>query len=49
MSDNNERAGWGDPRYLKPGDCDENGYCVHCGTATVHRAGCIVLAESRPA
>lgn len=34
---------WDDPKYLKPADCDELGYCVHCGTATVHFPGCIVL------
>lgn len=33
---------WGHPRYLKPEDCDELGYCVHCGTATVHRRDCVV-------
>ncbi|MFV8142038.1 hypothetical protein ACNQR7_31115 [Mycolicibacterium senegalense] len=47
MNDNNECDTWDDPKYLKPSDCDESGYCAHCGTATVHRVGCIVLAQSR--
>jgi hypothetical protein len=34
---------WDDPKYVKPADCDELGYCVDCGSATVHRDGCIVL------
>lgn len=37
-------SSWDEVKYLKPDDCDELGYCVHCGTATVHFAGCIVLS-----
>lgn len=37
-------SSWDEVKYLKPDDCDEVGYCVHCGTATVHFAGCIVLS-----
>jgi hypothetical protein len=33
----------GDPRMVKIADCDEDGYCVSCWSATVHRDGCIVL------
>lgn len=34
---------WDDPKYVKPADCDELGYCVDCRSATIHRDGCIVL------
>ena len=27
---------------VSPNDCDEYGYCVACGTATIHMDGCIV-------
>jgi hypothetical protein len=37
---------WDDPKYVKPADCDEDGYCVDCRSATVHRDGCIVLEAS---
>lgn len=37
---------WDDPKYLKPGDCDENGYCLDCGTATVHNQDCVMTRRS---
>lgn len=38
---------WDDPKYLKPADCDELGYCVHCRTATVHSPGCGIYASTQ--
>lgn len=32
-------------KYLKPEDCDERGYCLHCGTATVHYLGCLARPD----
>lgn len=49
LGDERDHDNWEDPKYLKPDDCDELGYCVHCGTATIHRGGCIVLAAPNPA
>jgi hypothetical protein len=43
MSDHDN---WDDPKYVKPADCDEDGYCVDCRSATVHHGGCIVLTKS---
>ena len=37
-------SSWADPRYVKPADCCEDGYCVDCRSATVHGDGCIGLA-----
>ena len=35
-----EHDTWDDPRYVKPADCDKDGYCVHCGRGAVHRDDC---------
>jgi hypothetical protein len=36
---------WGDAKYLKPDDCDEAGYCLDCGTASVHKPDCVVVDD----
>jgi len=37
-----------DPRYVKPTDCDKDGYCCCCGRGAVHRYDCIVLQPVGP-
>lgn len=27
-------------KMVSPKDCDEHGYCLHCGSATVHKTDC---------
>lgn len=29
---------------VSSGDCDQNGYCLDCGSATVHKTTCICLS-----
>lgn len=45
MTASTDHDSWDDPKYLKAEDSDGNGHCVHCGTATVHLAGCVVLTK----